>query len=187
MLSNILRVSKLPVVFSTWNPADKGSAVVLSNGNKTAAVSGLQSVRGSKSRNSGILQFEITVNSLEPYGALIGVGTSAAALTVFPGAAAGGWGYYSYNGNKYNEGVSGSYGASYPVGSVIGVKVNFTSGDLEFYKNGVSQGVASTGLAGKVLFPMVGSSSSSGSVSTLTLNVGASAFSYPIPGALPWT
>ena len=50
---------------------------------------------------------------------------------------------YQNNGNKYTPG-SGSYGASYVANDIIGVALNLDDGEITFYKNGVSQGVAAT-------------------------------------------
>ena len=49
---------------------------------------------------------------------------------------------YRSDGNKYNNGNQGAYGATYTNGDVIGVAWNSDSGTLTFYKNGVSQGTA---------------------------------------------
>ena len=56
-----------------------------------------------------------------------------------------GWGYY-YNGNKYNGGAPVAYAASFTSGDIIGISFDADVGEVIFYKNGVSQGVAYTGL-----------------------------------------
>jgi len=50
---------------------------------------------------------------------------------------------YQNNGNKYTP-SSTSYGASFTANDIIGVALNLTDGEITFYKNGVSQGVAAT-------------------------------------------
>ena len=57
------------------------------------------------------------------------------------------WGYYFHNGTKYNNASSSSYGSSVGVGDVVGVALDADAGTLTFYKNGVSQGVAYSGLS----------------------------------------
>ena len=59
------------------------------------------------------------------------------------------YGYtYKKDGNKCNNSATGtSYGASYTTGDIIGVALDIDAGTLEFYKNGVSQGVAFTGVS----------------------------------------
>ncbi|WP_424963898.1 SPRY domain-containing protein [Metapseudomonas otitidis] len=177
------------VVYSTWSPTDRGSSTALSNGNLTVQCWSLNSIRGSAGRSSGKLQFEITVTV--PAGAtaaqLSGVATSAANLNNFPGSGTGSWAYYGSDGHFYSEGADSAYGSSYGTSDVIGIVVDFTTGTLTFYKNGVSQGVASSAMAGKTLFPIYGSGSTSSSwLFTGTINVGASPFAYPVSGASPW-
>ena len=52
-----------------------------------------------------------------------------------------GYGYY-YDGTKYNDGKSVSYGKSYDNNDRIGVRYCYETGEVEFFKNGVSQGIA---------------------------------------------
>lgn len=56
--------------------------------------------------------------------------------------------YYGYNGNKYDydngSPTISSYGSTYTTGDIIGIIVNADNGQVTFYKNGVSQGVAKT-------------------------------------------
>jgi hypothetical protein len=54
--------------------------------------------------------------------------------------------YYQSNGNKNNKGSASSYGDSYTTGDIIGIALDADNGTLTFYKNGVSQGTAFTGL-----------------------------------------
>jgi hypothetical protein len=65
------------------------------------------------------------------------------------------WGYIGGNGGKcYNSGKNENYGAKFGEGDVIGVYMDFDLGFLEFYKNGVSQGIAYKNLTGPV-YPAV--------------------------------
>lgn len=82
-----------------------------------------------------------TVGVVSPDYNFIGGGT-------YPGTPDTGYAYYSNNGNKINGGTSVSYGQSFTDGDVIGVELNLFTGELTFYKNGVSQGVAYSGLTG---------------------------------------
>ena len=54
--------------------------------------------------------------------------------------------FYKYDGTKWTGSYT-SYGATYTTGDIIGVAFDVTAGTIEFYKNGVSQGVASSDLA----------------------------------------
>lgn len=89
-----------------------------------------------------------------------------------------GW-TYKVNGNKYHNGSYLSYGAAWNLGDVIGVAFDADAGKLTFYKNGVSQGVAYTGLTSGPYWPAF-HSGSSGTVQTV--NFGATgAFAYGPP------
>ena len=61
---------------------------------------------------------------------------------------------YAYNGNKSLSGALTAYGAAYTSGDVIGVSFDAGAGTIEFFKNGVSQGVAFSASAGSY-FPWV--------------------------------
>lgn len=184
MLANRMLLRRVRT--SRWNPLDKGSSVNLSSDNKTAGVNTTRSIRGTKSRSSGIVQFEITVGTITTFGGLLGVATAAASINTYPGGGAGGWGYWTYNGEVYREGSAAGYGASFTTGDVIGVLVDFGTGQLRFYKNGVNQGVASAAMAGKTLFPIVGAAASDPTSSFFTINTGESPFAFPISGATAW-
>lgn len=110
---------------------------------------------------------------------MLGVATSAASTAQFIGQNAYGWGYYQ-NGNKYNAGASAAYGATFTSGDVIGIHFKKSTGELTFYKNGVSQGVAYSGLlAGPYFFAV---SDASGSLSMdCHINFGQRQFAYTPP------
>ena len=56
--------------------------------------------------------------------------------------------YYGSNGNKYDydngSPTISSYGSTYTTGDIIGISINADNGEVIFYKNGVSQGIAKT-------------------------------------------
>ena len=64
----------------------------------------------------------------------------------FLGNTGNGYLYYSSDGNKRHLGTNSSFGDSFTDGDVIGVAFDADAGDLSFYKNGISQGTAFTGL-----------------------------------------
>jgi len=132
---------------------------------------------------------EVTIisNNAVANGIQLGVIGSAQALsgnTSYFGSYATGYAWQSYVSggiiNKYNNGTGGNYNglAIYTTGDVIGIQLN--NGTLTFYKNGVSQGSAYTGLSGSFCFG--GSPYSSDSVAW---NFGQQPFVYTPPtGAL---
>jgi SPRY domain len=169
---------------STWNPNDKDADVSLSGGNLVASVTAANgSVRGTVGRDvGGHWYFEVTVGGAVNY--LVGIGTAAASLAIYPGGDANGRAYYSVPGEKYVNNTGSAYGATYTTGDVIGVEIN--AGAVTFWKNGVSQGSAFTGLSG-TYYPMWGPGTNGAGTRTGTLNVGTSAFHSGLPsGAVAW-
>ncbi len=146
---------------TTWNPADKGANVALSNGNLTLDAQTTDSVRATSSKSTGDQSYSVTVDTVNaPQTPLIGLGTSGADIGQYPGFDAFGWSYYT-DGTKYTGNVGTAYGATYTAGDVIKVRWNATAGEIEFFKNGASQGVAFTAISA-TLFPMVGCGSTGG-------------------------
>lgn len=89
--------------------------------------------------------------------------------------------YYMGNGNK-SQGTGGAqtvtaYGATYAVNDVIGVVAG--NGQIEFFKNGVSQGVAFTGLTGTFSFAPTGLLGFA-----VSANYGSRPFAHTYTGAL---
>ena len=72
-------------------------------------------------------------------------------LNGYVGRTASGYSYSS-DGKKYNDGTGANYGATYTSGDIIGCAFDADDGTVTFYKNGVSQGTAFTGLTGKTYF-----------------------------------
>lgn len=151
---------------STWNPSDKTSGVVLSNGNLTAAHTAsteiTQGVRGTDSKAADKKYFEVTVDTLSGSGAffMVGLNNSAADLSSFDGVDA--WLWASY-GDTYYDGAIGPTLSTYGQGDVIGVAVDFAAGKVWFAKNNAWQysGDPSAGtnpaleFTGETLFPFV--------------------------------
>lgn len=155
------------------------SSNTLTNGNLTANTTGpFYSSLGTIGITSGIRVFEVTLagNSYD-YSFFVGVGNRSMNLNSFTGSDANGWGYFSLNGNKYNGSGGVAYGASYVIGNVMGIKLDLGAGTLTFYKNGVSQGTAFTGLSG-TFYPAVTLRENASLALSLTANFGATAFTY---------
>lgn len=89
------------------------------------------------------------------------------------GDAAQAKGYWS-NGTRD---LSNAYGATYTVGDVIGCAFNVDSSSVEFFKNGVSQGVQTSVALNQINIPMVSISGTS----TAHINFGQRPFTYTPP------
>jgi hypothetical protein len=100
-------------------------------------------------------------------------------MNTYVGSSSDSWGYY-YNGLKYNNASSSSYGSSYTTGDTIGVAFDASAGTLVFYKNGTSQGTAYTSLtSGPYYFATSGRSSTS--ANDVTMNFGQQAWRFAPP------
>jgi len=76
-------------------------------------------------------------------------GGSQSAVGVVLNSYAAGSGHrrlYQHNAKKYDDGGSSDYGATWTTNDIIGVALNLDDGEITFYKNGTSQGVAFTDL-----------------------------------------
>ena len=174
----------MAITYATLNPADKEANVSLSWGNLTASYgwSTWWNVRSTIGKSSGKWYWEITIGTLGS-SQMMWIATSWATLTNYPWSDALGYGYFTNNGNKYNNGAGVAYWATYTTGDKIGVALDMDTWTLTFYKNWVSQGTAYTGLSGT--FYAILWLNASGSTSSV--NFGASAFSYSVPsGYNPW-
>jgi hypothetical protein len=141
--------------YATLNPLN--NTTTLSNGNlqSVSTTDNWLPVVGTFGMSSGKWYWEIVMTAQTDY-IMIGIvpPTYRAVAGTYPGStSSGGYGYFNNNGNLYN-GVSNSnaaYGATYTLNDVIGVALDMDAGTLTFYKNGVSQGTAVSGLSGTFL------------------------------------
>jgi len=169
--------------YCTWNPLDNAGPV-LANGNldssrATASWSG-SGCRATLGVTSGKWYWEITQTSATSGSANnhTGISKQAATLNNYLGSDANGWAYDGVNGFKLNNGSGTSYGATWTTNDVIGVAFDADSGTLTFYKNGVSQGQAFSGLTSGPYFPTV---SLYGTISCV-VNFGQRPFAFPVSG-----
>jgi hypothetical protein len=193
---------KYPCVISyaTWNPNDKETDIVLSNGNLTASVPGAEGgqavVRANKSNSIGKFHWEASVvnyfssGSSSTYG--IGFANAAATLTNWLGSDTNSVGYYAngeydFNGANYTTGLP-----NYTTGDVIVVEVDMGMGQVWFAKgsglwNGIAAANPATNVSGLPLsittgpfFPAWKTGVGAGGVTptgeTVTANFGASTF-----------
>lgn len=179
-----LPLDKAPWNYTTLHPFRLGVGVSLSNNNLTATLSSstggnAMSIRG---HSTGSRFFEFTAGGVYPVVGLVNASAPYHSSS-YPGIDTNGYGYYT-NGNKYYNGAATGYAASWTTGDVIGVLINFTAGTITFFKNGISQGVAFSGISG-TLYAAVGDYGVTGTLGTF--NFGATAFAYGLPsGAVAW-
>ena len=106
----------------------------------------------------------------------VGICKANVNLSNYLGGDANGWMYYNGDGNKYTNGTAVAYGATYTGGDIIGIAFDADIGTLTFYKNGVSQGAAFTGLTDGPYFFAIGSFTTYG-----YFNFGQRPFAYTPP------
>lgn len=169
------------VIPSTWNPADKGTGVTLSEGDLYASSSyfyyAVRSLHGVSSRKC---YWE--ASDMSGY-AMPGIATAAApvedlATAAYPGGNAYGWGYYGA-GVIYHGGVEVLTGL--PISgtfSVISFVLDMDAGTLRLWFDGVDAGVVASGLVGPI-YAFFGSGASA--TSTCRMNFGATPFVYAPP------
>lgn len=161
--------SSSAILATTWNPDDKATNLILSNGDLTVGWSsgigsGQLGVRATVSKSSGRWYFEIIVPSSLTWDInYVGVATLSETLT-YPGDSVEGWGYKNNNGKKYHS-SSYTYGDEWEEqDDVTGVAVDLNQGYVWFSKNGIWQdggrpsigdNPAFTSLTGKTVYPMV--------------------------------
>jgi len=144
----------------------------LANGNLdfTGSAGGVQRF-GTIGVSSGKWYWEVTVTSGTGGDLpLLGIGKNpnqSGLVDVF--------GYYGFNGNKYQDSTATSYGAAYGINDVIGIAFDADNGTLTFYKNNTSQGQAYSGISG-TYFPYMRCAGSA-----IVANFGQRAFAYTAP------
>lgn len=158
--------------YSTLSPL-YGGATGITNGNLDVTLAG-GTQYGSMSLTTGKWYWEVTPTA-SLSGAYLGVMDSTFIKTDAT------WGTtttscYVDNGNKYGIGGTGAYGATYTTGDVIGFALDLDAGTLVFYKNGTSQGTASSGMTGREWRPMLYATGG-----TYACNFGQRPFAYTAP------
>ena len=126
----------------------------MSNGNLNwKTVNGNGCCRGTISVSSGKWYFEFLYVE-KPSGGGTGFGILSVEETkeFYGGSnAPDGYQYYSEGASftkKYNNGSNSNYGDSFAPGDLISVALDMDNGTITFYKNGVSQGQAFSGISG---------------------------------------
>jgi len=168
--------------YCTVNAVTKTSTMTLTNGNLNvvANVGDWAQALGTLGMSSGKWYFEATrVGS--GGGMLVGIAGSAIvySTSVYMYQSPIGYLYYQ-TGQKYNNNVDSTYGASYTDGDVVGVAFDADAGTLVFYKNGASQGTAFSGLTNGPYLPAI-LTNNSGAGNSTVYNFGQRPFAYTAP------
>ena len=157
--------------YATLNPLN--SALTLTNGNlDSAGISGWTGGAATIGMSSGKWYWEIdnVVSNEHIVGIVKG--------DVNPITWNNTYGYGAETGVKYLAANGVPYGDAWTTGDVINVQFDADNGILTFYKNGISQGVAATGLTDGPYFPSV---VQNGSTRSSSINFGQRPFAYTAP------
>jgi hypothetical protein len=160
------------------NPLQSASGITLSNGNLdfTSSSAANLSTYSTIGMSSGkwYCEFIYTTRGASPqFGLSLSTNVN---INADVGSGSAQYGYDGTNGNKVTNSTGSAYGATYGNNDVIGMAFDADAGTLTFYKNGVSQGVAFTGLtAGTYLFGVTSYQA------TGNTNFGQRAFAYTAP------
>tara|TARA_A100001234_G_scaffold27349_1_gene21339 strand:- start:300 stop:4028 length:3729 start_codon:yes stop_codon:yes gene_type:complete len=138
--------------FAVLNGITSGSSVgTLTEGNLQyqGASSQWESKVSTIGVSSGKWYYEVNpISGSSSQGIFFGIiNMSDTYLVSYLGNYGNSWGYYGLNGAKYNNAAGVGYGATVADGDIVGVALDVDAGTLTFYKNGVSQGVAFSGLS----------------------------------------
>ena len=177
-------------IYATLNPLDENGSSSLSNGNldmgNSQGGSAWGTVRATIGASSGKYFAEYTCTaSSGGFRQTIGVvsmdvpngsspGSNVALNNLSDSAA------YFNNGQKSLNGSTSNYGETWTVGDIIGIALDVDATTVTFYKNGVSQGVASSALASDAALTFGGGTISSNE--TGSWNFGQRDFVYPVSG-----
>jgi len=165
--------------YCTLNPLQYGGTVnAPTNGNLniTSASSGYGGILGTIGMSAGKWYFEFVPSTTN---SALGIAKPDTPVSSYLGQYSGAYIYLS-NGNKANNNSYVSYANSFTSGDTIGVSFDADNGILIFYKNGISQGTAYTGLTSGPYLPAFsddfGSAACDGS-----FNFGQKPFKFPPP------
>ena len=166
-----------------WSPTDKATTITLDASLAVATIGINPSsafIRGGGMASQGVRQFEVVVGAVN--AGYIGVASKAGdPRTQGLNGAVEAWSWAPATATKWASGVPTAYGSASALGDVIGATFDFATGNLTFYKNGVSLGVAFT-ITPRELYPAFGGNSTG-----VTGTIRTRDFAFPVAGAQPWT
>ncbi len=178
---NTLGGSAPAVTYATWNPADKDAWVVLLNWNLTAESTDYvnwHAVRSTISKSSWKWYWEITQTAGFAGGNItqwVAKSTENLASFVWNWA---NWYWLFGDTQKINNSSFSAYGTlgrNIIVWDIVQVLLNMDSGNVSFWVNWTTYGIAFSGLSWE-FFAIVANA-----YSTQTANFGATPFAYPVP------
>ena len=176
--------------YSVLNPLDPTTSgnATLSNANLTLTTSAANRSRVSSigiTNGKWYAEVVFSTSSGSLSGCMVGISQSGDVGSVvgsYLGSTANSYGY-NQSGDKYNNGGSSAYGASYTNNDVIGIAFDADNGTVTFYKNNSSQGTAFSSLSTSATWfiGVSGGISSGSSNIVIDVNFGQRPFQYSAP------
>jgi hypothetical protein len=164
--------------YCVLNPLDwQTASFPITNGNLTwtSTTTAIGSSRGTTGMTTGKWYWEVLATSVGSGSCGVGIAKDNSA-NFGSGQAL----YTSNTGNKYIDGTTTAYGATWATNNVIGVAYDADAGQITFYKDNTSQGaITLSGYAGVNVCPVVSDASSL--AFTLNANFGQRPFAYTPP------
>ena len=133
--------------------------------------------------SSGKWYYEATMTNSTAASFIYGIVKTTAAQAELRNVGTGnGYSYLAATGVKSDGsgGAGTAYGATFTTNDVMGCAFDLDSGSITFYKNGVSQGVAYTGISGEFMAAIGDAAGGSGG-QTAAVNFGQRPFTYTPP------
>ncbi len=152
----------IPPTPYTWNPADVGTGITLTDGDLTVTGTdptvAWRNARSFKSSISGLRYFECLCVTKPANGYMnIGVGFSDTSLVHPVGDGTTGWSWQALSpGYRWHGGVFTNIGVNFTDGDVLGVAVDFDTGVMQYRKNGSLIDAPFAFTPSVALYPMVG-------------------------------
>jgi SPRY domain len=179
--------------YATWDPTAKSAGITLSGGNLIASnpypgVGVVMNVTGNQYKFTGKWYAELKLLTSSGTIAIFGLVSSTDDISdgIRLGTSASQAGYgYENDAHKDHSGTQTSYGAAWGVNDIISIVFDAGAGTLSFWKNGVDQGQAFTGIPGshKLCSCCWNNTGTSG---TIVLNAGPTFFYTPPIGYSGW-
>lgn len=162
------------VVGAATTLGNTGLSITLSNSDLTMTKSSTSWQNGNAysadSMSNGEYYFEVTIGDIE---GSVGISSNNLDQSNLLGYVPNSFNYYK-TGVKISNSTQTAYGATFTTGDIIGCKYSTINNNIEFFKNGASQGIAFSNV---VEIPMYAGATVYTSGSTATFNFGATAFS----------
>ena len=169
--------------FATLNPLNKGTVIVLEEGNLTShsGGGGWTSASSTLGVSSGKWYWETKLTSSGNSGnwrhGCVGISSKPNDIKDSYVGNVSSIGYHAYTGQKWKNNVPENYATTLDNGSILGTALDLDNGTIEFYKDGVSLGVAYSDIEPNLYFPTV----SHESICYLYSNFGQQPFAHTPP------